>query len=470
MEFRRSQVESEVFYQEVQFNVDFLDGRIELVSGVSYFDEQSDSPRGALINAIGSSTFAGQAANGDLWGCFAANALCTTGPARLQVTGDNRVQQDSTAYGIFASSVVHLTDRLNLTLGVRSSHDEKELVTTNFASDNFIPQDGVSSTFSDSDSWSDTDWRATLDVRATDDLMIYLTSSKAFRAGSFSTSTLAPAPAEGRPYHLVTIAPVPPEELQNNEIGFRSEWLDGRLRFNATYYDMDFTNRQGASAVADPNAPVGFTIQLVNQGDAELWGTEVEAVLAVTDRFTLDAAAGWADYEMQNPCINNGLHIFPPPMDRSYTLGGQYEVPMERGNLTVAFNWAHTGPQETHPGGLTAEQAAAFGCPAGPGGPPVATWFRDSAYRMPAFDLLNAVVRYTNDTGRWSASFYGNNLTDEAYANNGQSFGRGYWTAGGPALGINSVMRGAQADYRGRPREYGVSFQYNFGAGAAAAR
>jgi hypothetical protein len=165
---------------------------------------------------------------------------------------------------------------------------------------------------------------------------------------------------------------------------------------------------------------------------------------------------------MQNPCINNGLHIFPPPMDRSYTLGGRYEMPLRNGGLTVSLNLAHTGPQETHPGGLTAEQATAFGCAPGPGGPPVPTWFRDSRYRLPDFDVLNAVVRYTSSDGRWMTSLYGNNLTDEAYANNGQSFGRGYWTAGGPALGLNSVMRGAQADYRGRPREFGVTFQYNF--------
>jgi iron complex outermembrane receptor protein len=318
----------------------------------------------------------------------------------------------------------------------------------------------VSSTFSDSDSWSDTDWRTTLNMNVTDDVMIYLTGSKAFRAGSFSTSTLAPTTT--RPYHLVTIAPVPPEELLNKELGFRTEWIDRRLRFNTTYYDMDFTNRQGASAVADANSPVGFTIQLVNQGDAQLSGIEVEAEFAVTSQFSLDASAGWADYEMADPCINNGLYLFPPPVDRSYTLGGRYEIPMQGGGLTLSASFAHTGPQETHPGGLTAEQATAFGCAAGPGGPPVPTWFRDSRYRVAEFDTLNAVIRYTNESGKWIASLYANNLTDETYANNGQSFGRGYWTAGGPALGLNSVMRGAQADYRARPREVGFSFEYNF--------
>jgi hypothetical protein len=59
---------------------------------------------------------------------------------------------------------------------------------------------------------------------------------------------------------------------------------------------------------------------------------------------------------------------------------------------------------------------------------------------------------------------FANNLTDEVYANNAQSFGRGFWTAGGPpgALGLSAPPRSAIADYRGRPREYGLTFQYNF--------
>jgi hypothetical protein len=55
-------------------------------------------------------------------------------------------------------------------------------------------------------------------------------------------------------------------------------------------------------------------------------------------------------------------------------------------------------------------------------------------------------------------------LTDVVYANNAQSFGRGYWTQGGPAggAGFSAPARQAVADYRGRPREYGITFQYNF--------
>ena len=60
-------------------------------------------------------------------------------------------------------------NRVNLTLGARRSLDEKEFSSTQFASDNFSPQFGTSTTISAADEWSATDWRVTLDYQITDD-------------------------------------------------------------------------------------------------------------------------------------------------------------------------------------------------------------------------------------------------------------------------------------------------------------
>ena len=90
--------------------------------------------------------------------------------------------------------------------------------------------------------------------------------------------------------------------------------------------------------------------------------------------------------------------------------------------------------------------------------------FIDSRYEVPSYNILNAALRFSSNSGKWMATLFANNLTDEVYANNAQSFGRGFWTAGGPpgTLGPFAAPRGAVADYRGRPREYGLTFQYNF--------
>jgi hypothetical protein len=199
-------------------------------------------------------------------------------------------------------------------------------------------------------------------------------------------------------------------------------------------------------------------IQLTNQGDVDLWGTEVEAMFAVTERLTMEAAAGTSNYEMALPCVNNGPYLFPPPMDQEWSLSGRYDLPTQRGNYTVSLSYTDTGTMQTHPGGFTPEENAVYGCSA------FAASFIDSRYEIPGYSLLNASLRFTSDSGKWTTTLYANNLTDEVYANNGQSFGRGYWTTGGPPglLGPFAAPRSAVADYRARPREYGLTFQYNF--------
>ena len=470
MEFRPATVESDVTYQEFQFNFPVGDGRVDFVTGLSYFQEDSGSPREALYNAVGSSTFVpatGGTANGNLWGCNASQGVTPCDPAgpptnaaRMRVTGDGSATQEATSYGVFANATIHIVEFMNLTLGARESYDEKEISSTLYRNDSFVPVSGNETTVTAKDDWDATDWRATLDFQITDDFMLYLTRSQAFRSGTFAiiapTCPVAPCPpnANLRPQP----GAVPPEFLLNEEIGFRSEWFDGRFRFNATYFDMEYTDRQGASAVVDATSPTGFTIQLVNQGDVDLWGAEVEAMFAVTDRFTLEAAAGTANYEMANPCINNGPYLFPPPMDEEWSLSGRYDLQAQRGNYTIALTYMDSGTMQTHPGGFTPEEQATFGCSA------FAASFIDSRYEMPGYELLNAALRFTTDSGKWTTTLFVNNLTDEVYANNGQSFGRGFWTAGGPPgiVGPFAAPRNAIADYRGRPRESGLSFQFNF--------
>ncbi len=475
MEVRRDQTESKTLWQEVVFNIDLFEGKLQLITGGNYYGEELISPRAPLYNAIGSSTFSsatGGSANGNLWGCAGAGTtppLCAAGEQRLRRTADTYGETDISSFGAFVSANWHITDRVGLTLGLRGIYEERDVLSIAYASDNFVPENGVSDVLTGSNDWSETDWRATLDFRATDELMLYFTASKAFRAGTFaSQGSQAPTPA--RPWTLrAPMTEVPPERLNNFEVGLRSEWFDRRLRFNATAFDMNLTDRQGATAVPDPTAQTGFVIQVLSQGDVDLDGIELEGTLAVTDRFTLDASAGWIDYVMENPCVNNGLFLIPSPIERSWNLGSRYNLPTGNGgNVSIGLNYSWVGAQETHPGGLTPAQYDEHNCAArlapGPGGAPntAPLNFQDSRHRVDSYGLLNATVRYAPVTDRWAITLYGANLTDETYANNAQAFGRGYWTAGGPLVGINNIHRNAIAEFRGRPREFGLTFQYNF--------
>jgi iron complex outermembrane receptor protein len=140
----------------------------------------------------------------------------------LRTTGDSQTTQEATAYGIFANAAIHFGKLVDLTLGVRESYDEKDFRNELFASDNFVPQFGGSTTVSAKDDWDATDYRATVDFNVTDDVMLYLTNSKAFRSGTFSVP--GPVAVTGQPYQVrPQPALVPPETLYNDEIGIRTD-------------------------------------------------------------------------------------------------------------------------------------------------------------------------------------------------------------------------------------------------------
>ena len=70
--------------------------------------------------------------------------------------------------------------------------------------DAFVPAPGTTSTTVNADdSWTEVDWRGTLDYHFTEDLMAYATASKAYRAGQYSFTVLAnvAGPAAERRLH-----------------------------------------------------------------------------------------------------------------------------------------------------------------------------------------------------------------------------------------------------------------------------
>jgi iron complex outermembrane receptor protein len=459
-EARYEHVESEVVYQELQLNATLE--RFDLVTGISYFQEDvlSGAPS---FDRRGTSAFPA-AANGDT---FAVG----TGPNGLFRTVDTKTWQDSQSIGVFANITWHITDRLNLTPGVRWAYDEKQDTQTRYLADDFVPFGGAASqTVYAEDDWSETDYRLTADYSIGDNHMVYATSSKAYRAGAYNYSIVNTSSGDAQSQAIaagLVAAFAPPESVENNEIGARTEWADGRLRINLTYFDMAYTDRQGPIQVVDPTVVTGFRIQLVNTGDVDISGYELEGQIAATDNFLIDFSAGLVDSTVKDPCLNNGDFLFPGPVEDSYSLGGRWLMPLERGgDITFGLSYAYTGPQHTHPGGTT---KACFNPVTGAANP-VPGWFFDSRYELPDYSLLNARVRYTSMEGNWELTLFGNNLTDEVYGNYATRFGGGFWDSPNPVAGggIAAPDRSALGITRGRPREYGVTFQYNFGGGGGA--
>jgi iron complex outermembrane receptor protein len=457
-----SDVNSDTKYQEVQLNTALADGRINLVSGLTYFNEQASSDAEASLSVVGTSSFFAQQPLGDAW-------------AGLRSQNNILTDTDSTSWGLFLNAAVNVTDKFTITPGVRWAKDEKFVEQTAFASDNFVPFEGDRTVIHAGDDWNKVDWRLTFDYNITDHHMVYVTASKAYRAGAYSLPSAGPGqPAispsvsgEDQSAALAITPPfIPPETVENKEIGFRTEWLDRRLRVNLTYYKMLYTDRQGPIHVTDLTTTAGFVIRLADTGDVDLWGLELDGQLAVTDNFSLDFTAGKADYKLHDVCANDGDFLFPGPAEDSYSVGGRWSKDLRSsGNLTFSLSYGYVGDQETHPGGTLAPCAS-----------PEASWFFDSRYTNEGYGLLNGRIRYASSSGRWSGSLFANNLTDKVYSNYASRAGGGWWdfTAlsipplNPTTLAIAVPQRSVVQQVRGRPREVGVTFQYNFGSGASA--
>ncbi|MEN7537664.1 TonB-dependent receptor [Aurantiacibacter flavus] len=433
-------IESSVFYQELQLNAELFRGAVDLVFGGSYFHEKSFSD-GEVNTRRGTSDV-------PRGGPF-ANQLRPNGnaDAGLFHRDDIETTQKSDSIGIFASATWHITDRLNFTGGLRYAHDYKDYEETEYPSADFTPVPGTGSTTVWSDhSWDEIDWRASIDYHLTNRWMWYATVSKAYKAGSYSGVGIASG-VEGELQSGDFLQPIDPERVVSYETGMRIEAFGGRLRFNPTAFYMQWTNRQAARQVqcsGEPNCPVppGFRVEVSNTGDIDIFGVELDAQAYLTEDFWFDGSFGYTGYDLLNESANGGPNLYPEPPEFTYNIGANYSADIGPGQLTLNASYAYTSDQATHPSETG-----------------------DSAYRLPAIELVNARIRFQPHDVPVSISVFANNLFDNTYATYATRFGGGYWDRGGPTriqIPLSAPERSALFVVRGKPREVGLTLQYDF--------
>ncbi len=131
--------------------------------------------------------------------------------------------------------------------------------------------------------------KVSANYNVTDDAMLYVTYSEGFRPGGVNRSVAAGLPKYD------------PDFVDNYEIGWKTMWMDGRLRFNGAAYRLDWDNFQFAFLDFDISP---LTI-IQNIGQAQTTGIEFDMVFAATDDLTLSLSASYNDAELQEPYYRN---------------------------------------------------------------------------------------------------------------------------------------------------------------------
>jgi len=228
-------------------------------------------------------------------------------------------------------------------------------------------------------------WRAGLRYEWTENLMTYFTYSTGFRSGGFSTRSGTEEVLE-RGFE--------PEQVENFELGMRSEWLDNRLILNTTLFHMIYTDMQLDVSIPAP-PPLNNQQAIENVGEAVFDGVELEALFQVTDMWRLSGNVGWLDAEYEEFTADvYGLGVVTDntnfPLRRApewtYSIDSTLEKQIGDGTASwrVSYNW-----RDDYSGTL---------------------WDHRGTH-IDAFGLLDMALGY--DTENWRFSVFGRNLTDE---------------------------------------------------------
>ena len=202
-------------------------------------------------------------------------------------------RQTTDDYAFFAHGIYHVTDQINLTAGVRYTNDSKHAVvgvTNRYTSvgDFSVPVDVHA-----------TRWNPMVELsfQATPDLMAYALYSTGFRGGGFSP----------RPANALQPVPFGPEDVTSYEIGFKSEWLDHRVRLNADVFYMLDNGQQNFKTDVDSSGATWF--HELNAGNSVNEGFEVELSARPIPNLQIDSSLGYLHYRLKDDAQSQATQI-----------------------------------------------------------------------------------------------------------------------------------------------------------------
>lgn len=361
----------EFFSQELQYNVDLLEDNLHLTTGLFYMNEKikyDSFPRLAIFSL------------------------------------DNYSRQTTNSYAAFAQIDIKPADRLEISLGLRYSKDEKS---TSFAS--YTTGNPVADIDADVDgSWSAFTPKATVQYKFTPDVMVYATVSRGFKSGGVN----------GQPIQTSDFQPFDQEMVTNYEAGIKTELFSKRLRANVSVFRMDYDDMQIGITAFNQNV-------VKNAGKAVIQGFEGDFMVKPVNNLTLSSTVSYNDFKYKRldaDAIASGLdYDLTLPMAPKWTVnaGAEYRIPISESNsLSVRGDYSYRS--KIYFDANNSEVLA-----------------------QPGYGLVSSRVTFEHNDA-WSIYAYGNNITNKYF--------RASATTG---LGTTVVIPG-------RPREFGVGASVRF--------
>lgn len=363
---------------------------------------------------------------------------------------------ENTTYDVYADGTLRLTDKLELTAGVRYTSEDREAAyrstvqngrsilgvllaaptPTNLflaAQPNAVNNPGLpllgllnqpttnnGDTFNKSISDTGVTWRLVGRYAASEDVSLYASFARGRRPDVISTS--APAAPLGQP----RFSTVDAEVVDSYEAGAKGKLMDGRLYLSGAVFHYDYDNfattfRQGAQVVT------------LNAGEAKAYGFEGEARLQAGDFWTLFGTYGYNHARLESGLRKGNQFRLSP--DHAVSVGALFSREALGGKVTFSptYTWRSKMFFDDNNDRADLQSAGLF--------PDTKVdEFQD------AYGLLNVRLGFGAVDDRWKIEAFVENLNDERYlkdaGNTGDSFGIPTFIAGKPRfMGVGVTFR-----------------------------
>lgn len=331
------------------------------------------------------------------------------------------------AYSAFADATYAVTDRLNISAGVRYTHDKKTWTWTNGTRDiegaAQLDLPGVGSLvdihqqilagifqqlvnpasqgdivfdvgglegvpFTRSESWDNVSPRVAVDFHLNDDAMVYASYALGYKAGGYNTVQINSF--------------FDNEKVWNIEAGLKSQWLDDTVRFNFSLWKYKYDDKQSIRLVSTDSGSV--PLYQTQTQDVSGKGVDVELLWAPIAGLRFFANGGYQDITCTNNCRE--ANVGDPTGEPSTRLSFGVDYLMSLGSSgSLAFHADHSYTSAKRINGVcVADQECGF-----------VTWGGVTWETGTARNLTNARITWTNSDEDLSLSLFANNIFGNRY-------------------------------------------------------
>jgi iron complex outermembrane recepter protein len=310
-----------------------------------------------------------------------------------------------------------MTERLSLTAGGRYTYDDKEYRNRSECLDfgaqpDFIfcvaPLGAETWNIRTGKDWSEFTPKVSLDWRASDAALIYVSAARGFKGGGW----------QGKPgTAAAALFPYDPEIAWTYEAGAKTEWADGRVRANVAIFHTDFDDLQ-----VEQLDDAGLTLIIDNAASASIKGVELELLVRPWSALQMWLSGSYLDSEYKDFIDSAGNDLSGNQLARTpefmFSGGVDYNVALTSMlilDARVEYQWQDDMP-----------------------------WLVENTVLEESYGLLDARIALGSRNAGWEVALFGKNLSDELYRVDAIPFLGDVFSRFGP------------------PRSYGVQFTQSF--------